>query len=169
MDHDKQLAKMDPKLRAAYEKVMGTSHDSPPSPEPVVPTPAAPPVAPPPTPVEPVAPPPTPAPVEEAQTPPSPQPEISKQDVPASTAPVSASTADIPNPKPIEQQKSEMVRIGGSPVKQEVKPAQAASLPGVRRKGGSGMLTVIGLLVFFLIYTLICMKILGMSIPFLPK
>lgn len=127
MDHKQQLSKLDPKLKEAYDKVMGTD------------LPAAP-----------------------AQTPASQQPfqTVAAPAVPAT--PVAAPTPQVATPQasqPPLRRTTSTVHVG-----YQLQPPKVAT----QKKGKiSPILIIAGIVIFFVIYTVIWVKIFNIPIPFL--
>ncbi|MBI2074803.1 MAG: hypothetical protein HYT83_03145 [Candidatus Levybacteria bacterium] len=139
---------LDPKLKEAYNRVMGTSIPSPtpPSPtsNPTAPEPVVPVSTPPANPI----PKPTQSPMTNPVTPVAPQP--------AAQEPVMAVT-----PEPIPSQPTASVE-SKIPISGFVAPEQ-------KKHGISPLIIVLGMLVFFVVYALFWVKFFGVSLPFLPQ
>lgn len=145
MDHDTQLSKMDPKLKEAYERVMGTSgsmpHDAPPANPPPLSEQTSPPAPSLPTPTEPhVAMPPVTAAQHPGQTPHISEPPLRR----------SIETVHVQAPQ----------RTG-----HDVHPTRP--VPGKKKSTISPILITILLVVFFAVYTFVWIKILNVPLPFL--
>lgn len=154
MDPQK-LASLDPKLREAYQRVMGTTIPDPnptpqpqPQPEPI---PTPPPTVPP---VQPPAEPPIPQPVPE----PEPQPTI-PQSEPASTPQVSN----------FVQMNSEVAATPGSANFATPAPMPQTQTMAVKKKNHlMPILAGVVILIFLVIYFLFWAKIFNFKLPFLP-
>lgn len=168
MDPQK-LASLDPKLREAYQRVMGTvvpkpqdpaQNQTPPPPAPPIPDPV-PQLEPQPTPIEPPAQPPVsepqPIPTPQPSTP-QPQPAISPQPEP----PVQANN--------FVQMNSEVAAVPSSPNFSAPASMPQAQTMTIKKKNGMITPILFGIvsLVFIVIYTLFWTKIFNFQLPFLP-
>lgn len=185
MDPQK-LSQLDPKLRAAYERVMGTAIPQPQATSDVVQaTPASPnrgepaqaqtPV-PPPAPIpDPTPPAPQPQPQPEPKPTPSPtgEPTLEPQPVPSVPQPQFIST---PQPIPSQpasnfiQMNSEAATAPIVPTQNFAAPAPQAQTITLKKKNGMMMPILFGIvgLIFIVIYTLFWTKIFNFKLPFLP-
>lgn len=152
MDHDAQLHTMDPKLKEAYERVMGFNHTAHHTPDET----SSPQIAPdlstfqnPPQPQQPI------------QTPSQPKADtVSDTNTPEQTAkPLEAMPrSEVPIRRSMETVHIEtQPRTTPKPVVQEVKKKQETS----------PLIMWIGGLVFFFVYAIVWMKLLNVPIPFL--
>lgn len=147
MDPQK-LAQLDPKLREAYQRVMGTPIPPMPTPQPK-PEPAQPPVS------EPHPAPSIPKPIAE----PEPQPAINPQPQTIPTQPASN----------FVQMSSEVASTPATASPNFTVPAPQTQTIVLKKKNGMlPVLFVIVALIFIAIYTLFWVKIFNLRLPFLP-
>lgn len=146
----KQTAQLDPKLKEAYDRVMGTATAS--TPGSPASTPAMPTAAPT-TQVAPVTP-------------------ISASPTPAAvtTPPTESSTANpLPVAPVVMPHSAETVKIGGgSPAPDTSAPTPTSATQGVK-KGISPVIIIGGGIVFLIAYTLFWVKFLNIPLPFLGQ
>lgn len=154
MDGKQQLNQLDPKLQEAYNRVMGTNVP-PPAPGSPAPQPPANPVTQVPTEPKPPVAPPQPAPVV-PQVPNKPPP-VPKQDNFAQTVPVAQ--VFTPTPSGAPQAAVSGFVAGGAEV----------AAPAVKKSGISPAILVLAAIVFFIVYTLVWIKVFNLSLPFLPS
>lgn len=164
---DPKLSNLDPKLKEAYERVMGNSNTPPTPPPPPVanPNPQATPVIPPPPPVEP--PPPSPGvpesssetvhigPTEPSAMPPSPPPPPMPETQTSGSETVHigpAETAVMPPPTPTEA----------------IKPYPSQVLKTERGSRISPIIIGLLVMVFLISYTFLWVRVFNLKIPFLP-
>ncbi len=166
---DPQLAKLDPKLQETFNRVMNTPVP-PPSVKPLVQTPPSgmPTVAAPASPDGSQGGPPsaaTPPPIV-PPTPVQPQPEMPAEQTPNVNPAETNPTDETTQPEPQSE-----------PQKVVVVPQQTAQIDSAnsqvfssKKKAGkvSPVIVVLGMTVFFLVYTLIWVKVFNIKLPFLP-
>lgn len=147
----KQNAQLDPKLKEAYDRVMGTA------------TPPTSPVTSTPQPVDPVvATPATPSPVT-TPTVPSPVPVVTAPSVQPTPA-----TSPLPVTPVVMPHSTETVRIGGdTPI--EVQHTTTGVVAKEKKKGISPTILILGAIVFLAVYALFWIKFLNVPIPFLNQ
>ena len=185
MDPQK-LAGLDPKLRDAYQRVMGTTIPEPTAPSAPISTPT--PVTPDPTSQpqptltpEPTMPTPTPAPVMEEPTKPI-EPIMPPAPEPQPTVPVEPTPAPAVEPQPITNPQPQVMPEPAQPTSNFVQmnsevatspnfsaPAPQAQTMAIKKKGKMMpvLFTIVGL-IFVVIYTIFWAKILNFKLPFLP-
>lgn len=167
MDPKQQLNQLDPKLQEAYNRVMGTaSNAGTPASNAASPTPPAAPAQnnpqPQPPSFQPVAP--TPPPTQPVT--PIPQP----QTIPTPPAPIQPTPSTPPPQTP--DTVAATISIGGQGLTATGGPsgfvASAQAAPG-KKHGVSPVILLFGALVFFLVYTLVWVKVFNLSVPFITQ
>ena len=158
MDPQK-LSQLDPKLRDAYQRVMGASTPQPQAPPSQAQTP-------PPTP----APTPTPAP-EPKPIPPEPTPPIQEPPVPKGQPAIPQPEPAIPPKPPVQainfdQMNSSVAAAQTSPNLTAPAP-QAQTIPQKKKSSLMPILIGIAILVFIAVYALFWTKIFNLQLPFL--
>ncbi len=183
MDHDQQLSKMDPKLKEAYERVMGTNHNIQPpihqSENTVLPVPQKPPdkpidslasaqqainqaVSAPITPTTNISTPQT------SPTNPSPLSADDRPIIPIQTPHVEMVKTTSFTSEPPLRRSSETVHVAASIITPHPVHKQEPHTEGMKRKSKtSPVIITILLLIFFSVYTYIWMIILAVPIPFI--
>lgn len=176
MDPQK-LSQLDPKLREAYQRVMGTPTQA----QNPIPTPPIPDPTPVPTPIPQPTPTPTP-PMEEPTSPiqPPPPPTMPEPPQPAiQPEPVSEPQPAIPQPEPAipptpPAQANNFVEmnsgVAAAPAQNFSMPAPQAQTVALKKKSGIMMPILFGIvgLVFIVIYIFFWTKIFNFKLPFLP-
>lgn len=179
MDPQK-LSSLDPKLRDAYQRVMGTT----------IPQPQAAPVqaqTPPPPPVPTPDPTPAPTPAPQPEPTPAPTPTIEEPKAPSIQPPISEPTPAIPTPTiptpqpaipqqpPVQassfvQMNSEVPAPAAAPTVSPnfVAPIQAQTIAVKKKSMMMPIVIVFASLVFIAVYTLFWTKIFNFKLPFLP-
>lgn len=166
MDPQK-LSQLDPKLRDAYQRVMGTVIPEPQAPAAQVQTPVPPPVPP-----TPPAPDPVPASIPQPTAQPQPKPFITPDEpsTPAIQEPPSLQPQAIPSqPTNFVRMNSE---VASTPSQNFTDPSTIPQTQTITLKKKNGMMMPvlfgIVILVFLVIYTLFWTKIFNLKLPFLP-
>lgn len=187
MDPQK-LSQLDPKLREAYQRVMGTPIPAPQAQPIQAQTPPPPPPMPDPTPIPTPIPEPTPTPTPPIEEPPTaPEPAIAPpasepQSIPTPEPAIPEPQPAIPQPQPLTpepaiptppaqannfmQMNSE---VAAAPSQNFAAPALQAQTIALKKKNGM-MPVLFGIvgLVFIVVYTLFWTKIFNFKLPFLP-
>lgn len=175
----KPTANLDPKLREAYERIMGTTVPQPQTGQPTTSSEQPINLTPPQTPQEPnVPPPPTVQPMMNVQKPHPLQPEAPKLQVEEVVQePIKISTPDIPPPPVLEPLSGEMVQSPESPIFNSKKNPYIEQSPGSasnmvknvqeninpKKKGGfMPVLLSLGGFMFFILYGVIWAKVFGL-------
>lgn len=174
MDPQK-LSQLDPKLREAYQRVMGTVILDPPTAPPAqTQTPLSPIPDPTPTPVPQPAPEQTPTP----QPQPQPEPAINPQQTAVNPQPEPTLTSEPSVPPQALPKASNFVQMNSevpaaptpAPAPNFTTPASQAQTAAIKKKGGMMMPVLFGIVgvIFVVIYTLFWTKIFNFKLPFLP-
>lgn len=154
MDQKQQLSSLDPKLKEAYDRVMGTATNPTPPPSPLA-TPAA-------------QPPPVAQPAAAANQTPPPVPEQAVQ------TPTPPSMSNEPEPaQPVQPMTIETSVKDTSPAAGRTETNRVSSgfvAADQPKKGGiSGVIIFLALIVFFAAYALFWTRFFNLPLPFLPQ
>ncbi len=162
MDPKQQLNQLDPKLKEAYERVMGAPVGTSPqsTPQPTTPPP---PVTTPPASSQPLPPPPPPPPAPPAQA--VAQPPI----MPQAAQPMQfAQPIPVPTGNPFGQPPAQPQQQGQQPQQKQAKPGEASHgfVAGKKGLGISPIFLIVIGIIFLAVYTVFWLKFFNIPLPF---